>query len=428
MNPQAQLQHVRELVAAHDLEQAEHELESIVHPMTQIWLNHLREGGQQRLALEKSLEEYEADDPQIAAVRRLVAEDDFDGATEVLNLIDHPMTQIWQRHLLEGGRQRLELQESLEQHANDPRVAEVESLLRDNRPDEAAEVLQSMAHPMTEIWLNHLQAGGRQRLQLELPPPPAPAMTPNFDEHPEMDERMRRALELMQGAPVDEVNEDGFSVVQGKAPQTSWVEERRPQQAEQSILQRIEVSTSAREYNHMNAVDWLRAFYAEALTNYTITTGVITMALFALLLVTLTGTAIGIAVGIALAGVVFGLLFSRVDTTYMPNTEDIERRYRFLSSVLATSNANLSMKVQLFARVPPALHIAPSINALNMAPVENVAGNNTAIQNQILLRTTFFSLWAWDMLEVRLVNVRHQLGDNESRTTQQLIVLPVGAS
>ncbi|PJF45170.1 MAG: hypothetical protein CUN55_00245 [Phototrophicales bacterium] len=116
-------------------------------------------------------------DPQLDRVRELIAEDQIDAAEEVLASVAHPMTQIWLDHLRRGGRERLLLQESLALHADDPRIAEAQACIERDDLEGATQILSAINHPMTQVWLEHLRRGGRQRLlaREEAPAPPASA-------------------------------------------------------------------------------------------------------------------------------------------------------------------------------------------------------------------------------------------------------------
>lgn len=148
---------------------------------------------------------------QLQQVQQLLADDHPDAAAEILASVAHPMTAIWLDHLKAGGRDRLLLQESLMLHADDPRIAEVQALIERNDLDGATAILSAMNHPMTAIWLDHLKAGGRERLMMpaadrRTAPSAETSTQTNSDPMPAsppiLDARMRRILELQQSPQI----------------------------------------------------------------------------------------------------------------------------------------------------------------------------------------------------------------------------------
>lgn len=136
-------------------------------------------------------------DPQLLHVQQLLAQESDEEAAEVLASVVHPMSAIWLAHLQQGGRERLLLQESIALHAEDPRIQAAHQRLMADDLSGATEILRGVDHPMTEIWIQHLEAGGRNRLLADEQPMAEPLPQPPVAAAPRgIDARMRRILEL----------------------------------------------------------------------------------------------------------------------------------------------------------------------------------------------------------------------------------------
>lgn len=432
MDADAQLQQVQDLLEQDALEQAEEVLASIDHPMTQIWLNHLRTGGQERLMLRESLSRHAQDDPDVAQLRAYVEARDYDSAETLLAKLDHPLTAIWQRHLAAGGRQRLELQESLEHHVNDPRVAEATALLAQNRTDEADEVLASVAHPITEIWRDHLRAGGRNRLGLAASDT-APDQNDTEDE-PALDARMRRVRELMLQAERQQYgSEPALGGYKAPAPakgvgDAAWlsvaVQPETPQTAAAPVLNAVPQVAMAS--GHKTAiVDWVLALVRRNFGEHPVGAIGATLGFFIVLRIALTGTAVGAVVGVLLSVALFTIVLGAVKTHVHAESDTLTRTFSLNRFALGSTTADFTKRITCQLEAPPALHIPPSISALNLGPEPAVEGSDTNIQAQIIVRTVFFALWAWGRIELREIVVNHRFFKQTFAGVSKVMVLPV---
>jgi hypothetical protein len=410
--PDDPLQTVRELVYADDLDAAADLLESVAHPMTEIWLDHLRAGGRERLMLQESLHRYADADPALAPLRDAVDARDYTTATKILQRLDHPMTVIWQRHLAAGGRQRLELQESLALHADDPRVQQVATLLEADRTSEAQTLLVAMQHPMTEIWLDHLRAGGHERLQ-----------TPDDDDATDsdsvMDARMRYIQAMMHGQPAatPAVNAAGEAVASAEAQPRTVVESL--------VVALPDADENLSVHHHRIALlDWTWVVLQRLLkARPGLATGVV-IGLFLALMLALSPTGLGNLIGILLGLGLLVLVSGRVETDYFVEDERISRRFQVPRVQLGESNASLRTRLDFTGDIPPALTLPPSITALQLASEQPVQGNDTHVQAQIIARTVFLSLWAWGKIDVRQLEVQHQFLGRDRHADTVLIVVP----
>lgn len=425
------LQYALQLIEADELDEAASVLGAIEHPMTQIWLRHLEEGGRERLMLKDSLSRHSAEDPQVDELRQLIEAERFEEAETKLQELAHPMTQIWLRHLREGGRRRLELEQSIALHAEDPRIQTVAELIEKDDVEAAEDLLESINHPMTLVWRDHLRAGGLQRLVLEADDEAA-ASSEDEDEGQtvvlEMDERMRRAKELMlnKHAPPPPAaaapratkpiaDDSTYHIVQTDDENVvSWLQRREtPTPA---------VSGQAGPVSSMRTFDLLRDAYLMHFSNNPALVGVASMVGLMMLLTLLSAGGLG---GLVLSGVVLLTIFTilaKVETQALPAESKVQRSLILFGRTLGVSEADLSQKVAFTGELPPPLHIPPSLSAIKIGPV-GAKSCPPALQSQLLMQTTMFSLWAWGQMEIREARVQHQVGDSAPSESQTHWVL-----
>lgn len=368
-------------------------------------------------------------DPRLLHVQQLLAEDHPEAAAEVLASVAHPLTQIWLDHLKAGGRDRLLLQESLALHADDPRIAEAQALIDQHDMDGATNVLSQINHPMTQIWLDHLRAGGRDRLMATEPATtgdpestnalasgPQPHAQPAPDAAapsatPVMDARMRRILELQQSPSMADEPQP--------APILPVPESPTPIYRTDPVL----TLTPPVRHGWQAIGDHWRTFndYEKGAIG--------TLLALTILVVIATPPPFGPTALLTLLALMGAIRFARV-TIKVNTTPQGEMVWDELAVFRGVTLWRFSLHHErplLYAGPPvSAFNTPPAVLALNVAPDTQSVGNPDALQGFTIVKMTLLALWATGQIMIYLQQPQWWVLGTLVRGRKRYVMRPVG--